>query len=121
MPFVYTPLYEGGESTPGVFAIGEVTSNQLAPAIRWLGVHRRPKRWLAVGNDYVWPHVSHRQARRYIADAGADMVAETRAAGKDEVVWLGVTSDSVRTTYGTRITQESEPEPARCAERTLCA
>lgn len=76
VPFVYTPLYEGGESTPGVFAIGEVTSNQLAPAIRWLGVHRRPKRWLAVGNDYVWPHVSHRQARRYIADAGADMVAE---------------------------------------------
>ena len=76
VPFVYTPLYEGGESTPGVFAIGEVTSNQLAPAIRWLGMHRRPKRWLAVGNDYVWPHVSHRQARRYIADAGAEMVAE---------------------------------------------
>lgn len=76
VPFVYTPLYEGGESTPGVFAIGEVTSNQLAPAIRWLGVHRRPRRWLAVGNDYVWPHVSHRQARRYIADTGADLVAE---------------------------------------------
>ncbi|MDH4392414.1 MAG: substrate-binding domain-containing protein [Aquabacterium sp.] len=76
IPFVYTPLYEGGESTPGVFAIGEVTSNQLAPAIRWLGVHRRPLRWFAVGNDYVWPHVSHRQARRYIADAGAEMVGE---------------------------------------------
>lgn len=76
VPFVYTPLYEGGESTPGVFAIGEITANQLAPAIRWLGTQRRPKRWFAVGNDYVWPHVSHRQARRYIAEAGAEMVAE---------------------------------------------
>jgi len=77
IPLVYTPLYEGGEDTPGVFAIGEVTANQLQPAIGWLGKHRRPRRWLAVGNDYVWPHVSHRQARGYIADAGGDMVAET--------------------------------------------
>jgi ABC-type branched-subunit amino acid transport system substrate-binding protein len=77
IPFVYTPLYEGGECTPGVFAIGEVTANQLQPAIRWLGQHRQPRRWLAVGNDYVWPHVSHRQARGYIAQAGGEMVAET--------------------------------------------
>lgn len=77
LPFVYTPLYEGGESTPGVFAIGEVTSRQLQPALCWLGQHFRPKRWLAVGNDYIWPHVSHRQARHYIAEAGGEMVAET--------------------------------------------
>lgn len=77
IPIVYTPLYEGGETTPGVFAIGEVTARQLQPALRWLSQHRRPRRWLAVGNDYVWPHVSHRQARQYIAEAGAEMVAET--------------------------------------------
>lgn len=76
IPFVYTPLYEGGEHTPGVFAIGEVTANQLQPAIGWLGRHRRLRRWLAVGNDYVWPHVSHRQARSYIAEAGGELVAE---------------------------------------------
>jgi ABC-type branched-subunit amino acid transport system substrate-binding protein len=80
IPFVYTPLYEGGESTPGVFAIGEVTARQLQPAIRWLGNHRRLKRWLAVGNDYVWPHVSHRQARNFIAESGGEMVAETYVA-----------------------------------------
>ena len=77
IPIVYTPLYEGGETTPGVFAIGEVTARQLQPALRWLGQHRQPRRWLAVGNDYVWPHVSHRQARPYIAEAGGEMVAET--------------------------------------------
>ncbi len=76
LPYVYTPLYEGGETTPGVFAIGEVTSRQLQPALHWLGRHRQPRRWLAVGNDYVWPHVSHRQARQYIAQAGGEMVEE---------------------------------------------
>ena len=77
IPFVYTPLYEGGERTPGVFAIGEVTADQLRPALRWLGEHRKPRRWLAVGNDYVWPHVAHRQARAYLDETGGEMVAET--------------------------------------------
>lgn len=77
LPFIYTPLYEGGERTPGVFAIGEVTADQLRPALNWLGQHRKPQRWLAVGNDYVWPHVSHRQARDYIAETGGAMVAES--------------------------------------------
>jgi len=76
IPFVYTPLYEGGESTPGVFAIGETTVCQLRPAIDWLGQHRKPKRWLAVGNDYVWPRVSHRMARKYMADTGSELVSE---------------------------------------------
>jgi ABC-type branched-subunit amino acid transport system substrate-binding protein len=77
LPFVYTPLYEGGESAPNVYAIGETTANQLLPAINWLAQHRKPKRWFAIGNDYVWPRVSHRMARRYIADAGGELVRET--------------------------------------------
>ena len=77
IPFVYTPLYEGGETTSRVFAIGETTERQLRPAIRWLGHHRRPKRWFAVGNDYVWPRVSHRMARDYITEAGGTMVGES--------------------------------------------
>jgi urea transport system substrate-binding protein len=76
IPFVYTPLYEGGESTPGVFAIGETTACQLRPAIAWIGQNRKPKRWFAVGNDYVWPRVSHRMARQYMADAGSELVQE---------------------------------------------
>jgi ABC-type branched-subunit amino acid transport system substrate-binding protein len=76
IPFVYTPLYEGGESTPNVFSIGETAACQLQPAISWLGKHRQPQRWLAVGNDYIWPRVSHRMARQYIAEAGAKLVGE---------------------------------------------
>jgi urea transport system substrate-binding protein len=77
VPFVYTPLYEGGENTPGVFAIGETARRQLQPAIDWLGKHKQPKRWLAVGNNYVWPRVSHSLAQQYIADAGGQLVAQT--------------------------------------------
>ena len=36
IPYVYTPLYEGGERTPGVFALGETPGQQLRPAIDYL-------------------------------------------------------------------------------------
>ena len=77
LPFIYTPLYEGGEDTPGVFAIGETTERQLQPALAWLARHRAPQRWLAVGNDYVWPRVAHRLAQPHIAAHGAALVAQT--------------------------------------------
>ena len=76
VPFVYTPLYEGGERTPGVFAIGETTAQQLRPVIDWLSQRERPKRWYFVGNDYVWPHVAHRVARDCVARCGAEVLAE---------------------------------------------
>ena len=76
IPFVYTPLYEGGESTPGVFAIGDTPARQLQPAIAWLARRERPRRWALLGNDYIWPHVSNRLAREYIAQCGAQVVAE---------------------------------------------
>lgn len=76
VPIVYTPLYEGGEATAGVFAIGETAARQLRPAIAWLGERKRPRRWFAIGNDYIWPHVSHRMARGYIAESGGALVGE---------------------------------------------
>lgn len=76
IPFVYTPLYEGGECTPGVFAIGDTPDRQLQPAIAWMTRSERPKRWALLGNDYVWPHVSNRLARGYIAECGGQVVSE---------------------------------------------
>ena len=74
--FVYTPLYEGGECTPGVFAIGDTPAKQLQPAIEWLAKHERPRRWAFLVNNYVWPHRSNRLARDYVARCGADVVWE---------------------------------------------
>ncbi len=77
IPYVYTPLYEGGERRLGVFATGETPDQQLRPAIAWLGERKRARRWYLIGNDYVWPRVSHRAAKKFIAAAGGIVVGES--------------------------------------------
>jgi urea transport system substrate-binding protein len=74
LPFVYTPLYEGGALPTGVFAIGETPRQQLLPALRWLAERFRLRRWYLAGNDYVWPRRSHALATRTLADAGCSVV-----------------------------------------------
>jgi ABC-type branched-subunit amino acid transport system substrate-binding protein len=74
VPYVYTPLYEGGECSPGVYAIGETTSEQLRPAIHALTSRFRLKRWALLGNDYVWPRISHALAKGYIREMCGEVV-----------------------------------------------
>ena len=76
LPYIYTPIYEGGERTPGVLAIGETPRRQALPAIAWLAERRRARRWYLIGSDYVWPWLSHRAVKRYIADTGGQIVGE---------------------------------------------
>lgn len=76
VPFVYTPLYEGGERSPGVFAIGETPEQQLRPAITWLAERRQARRWYLIGNDYVWPRILHATGKHYIAACGGEVVGE---------------------------------------------
>jgi len=76
IPYVYTPLYEGGEQTPGVFALGETPGEQLRPAIEHLIERHRARRWMFIGHDYVWPRVSHRLAARYVLDRGGEVLAD---------------------------------------------
>lgn len=76
IPYVYTPLYEGGERGFGVFAIGDTPPKQLGPAMQWLQRRYRPRKWALVGNDYVWPRASHGYARAKLADMGAALVCE---------------------------------------------
>ena len=85
VPYVYTPVYEGGETSPGVFMTGETPSLQLRPAIHWLAERRAARRWYLVGTDYVWPRVSHRAARRYVKASGGAIVGEEHLAfGADD-------------------------------------
>ena len=76
IPYVYTPLYEGGERTFGVFAIGDTPPRQLGPAMERLHRERKLRKWALIGNDYVWPRVSHRYARAKLAEMGAVPVHE---------------------------------------------
>lgn len=76
VPYVYTPPYEGGERTPGVYLVGETPDRQLRPVLHWLVERRRARRWYLLGNDYVWPRRVHAAARRYVSRAGGVVVAE---------------------------------------------
>jgi ABC-type branched-subunit amino acid transport system substrate-binding protein len=76
IPYVYTPVYEGGEHSPGVFLVGETPAQQLQPSIDWLATQRHAKRWYLVGNDYVWPRVSHQAAKGYVVASGGEVVGE---------------------------------------------
>jgi urea transport system substrate-binding protein len=83
IPYIYTPVYEGGEQTPGVIAIGETPRWQSRPSIHWLADIKKAARWYLIGSDYVWPWQSHRAVKRYIAETGGQVVGE-------EFVPLGV-------------------------------
>lgn len=76
VPYVYTAVYEGGERSPGVFLTGETPGHQLLPAMRWMACEMGVRRWAVVGNDYVWPRISARAARRFADLVGAQIVLE---------------------------------------------
>jgi urea transport system substrate-binding protein len=76
IPYIYTPVYEGGEKTPGVMAIGETPKDQSRPAIEWLARTKRASRWYLIGSDYVWPWLSHKAIKKYIAGSGGRVVGE---------------------------------------------
>ncbi|NED96719.1 substrate-binding domain-containing protein [Phytoactinopolyspora alkaliphila] len=76
IPYVYTSLYEGGESRPGVFCSGEVPDGQVAPALTWLRDQLGLRRWCVVGDDYVWPRASARHTRDFAHQLGLDITAE---------------------------------------------
>lgn len=77
VPYIYTALYEGGESTPGVFLTGETPRNQILPALQWMSREFRVPRWSIVGNDYVWPRRSAAAAQCYLRACGAKVVSRT--------------------------------------------
>jgi ABC-type branched-subunit amino acid transport system substrate-binding protein len=84
VPYVYTPLYEGGERTPGVFLTGETPAGQVLPAMRWMAQDLQVRSWCIVGDDYAWPRVSAAAAHRYAARSGIEI--------RDEIfVTLGTT------------------------------
>lgn len=76
IPYIYTPLYEGGEQTPGIFAIGETPDEQLGPAMEHLHKRFRPKSWALIGNDYVWPHSSHSYAKKKLKEMSSCLAFE---------------------------------------------
>src|SRR5690606_30956958 len=76
IPYVYTPLYEGGEIGRGVYCIGETPPRQLLPGIEWLGERFNARRWVLIGNDYVWPRTTHHIVRHHFRHRGYTIADE---------------------------------------------
>ncbi|MEV5752248.1 ABC transporter substrate-binding protein [Actinoallomurus sp. NPDC052308] len=74
--YFFTPPQEGGTREQGVVLLGGSPADQLAPALRWLAEHRRPRRWALVGSDYIWPRSVHRVAAPLIRSIGAEVVLD---------------------------------------------
>jgi urea transport system substrate-binding protein len=76
VPYIYTPVYEGGACAPGLFVIGETPAQQLQPVIPWLAANKHAKKWYLIGNDYNWPRDTNAAAKTYIAASGGEVVGE---------------------------------------------
>ena len=76
IPYIYTPLYEGGERTDGLFAIGETPDEQLGPSMEHLQNEYRPRSWALIGNDYVWPRTSHNYAKAKLQEMSVGLAYE---------------------------------------------
>ncbi len=76
VPYVYTPVYEGGECSAGTYVLGETPAQQLAPTIPWMSERKGASDWYLIGNDYNWPRDTNATAKAYIADAGGRVAGE---------------------------------------------
>ncbi len=73
IPYIYTPLHEG-RAANGAHCIGATPDRQLLPALEWLSSRYRLRRWYFVGNDYVWPRVTHALAARALKQQGHHVI-----------------------------------------------
>ena len=76
VPYIYTPVYEGGECAFNVYCLGETPNQQARPSIGWLANERKAKTYYMIGDDYVWPRKTNAACKQYIADNGGRVVGE---------------------------------------------
>jgi ABC-type branched-subunit amino acid transport system substrate-binding protein len=76
VPYIYTPVYEGGECAFNVYCLGETPNQQARPSIGWLAGEHKAKSYYLIGNDYVWPRKTNEETKKYIAESGGTVKAE---------------------------------------------
>ena len=76
VPYIYSPVYEGGECSPNVYCLGETPPQQAQPVVEFLSKERKAKTFYLIGDDYVWPRKSNEQVKKYVAQLGGKIVGE---------------------------------------------
>ncbi|MBA3477903.1 MAG: substrate-binding domain-containing protein [Lautropia sp.] len=75
-PYIYTPVYEGGDCSANVFCLGETPPQQAQPAAEFMVKERNARSFFLIGNDYVWPRKTNEQVKKYLSQFGGKVVAE---------------------------------------------
>src|SRR5271163_2980573 len=76
VPYIYTPVYEGGECSFNTYCMGETPNQQARPSIGWLASEHKAKSYYLIGDDYVWPRKTNEEAKKYIAENGGSIAGE---------------------------------------------
>ena len=76
VPYIYTPIYEGGECAFNTYVIADTPEQQIRPSVAYMMKERGAKSVYLIGDDYVWPRKCNEHARKYIAENGGTVVAE---------------------------------------------
>ncbi|WP_420583522.1 substrate-binding domain-containing protein [Ruegeria sp.] len=79
VPYVYTPLYEGGECAPNTYVTADTPPQQVKPSLNALHEMHGIKKVYLIGNDYVWPQKLNERAKEYVAAFGGEIVGEEYA------------------------------------------
>ncbi|WP_328291633.1 substrate-binding domain-containing protein [Kineococcus sp. NBC_00420] len=92
VPYVYATAYEGGEARDGVLCTGELPGEQVVAALGFLREEFGWRRWLVVGDDYVWPRATAARVARTLAGSGIHLgVQHWLPLGcDDDEVWSGL-------------------------------
>jgi urea transport system substrate-binding protein len=76
VPYIYTPVYEGGECAFNVYVIADTPPQQILPSVTWMIKNHGAKSFYFIGDDYVWPRKSNEYAKTVIADNGGKLISE---------------------------------------------
>ncbi|MDB5999033.1 MAG: nitrile hydratase regulator [Rhizobacter sp.] len=81
VPYIYTPVYEGGECAAGTYVIADTPEQQIRPSLDWLMTQERTqgpkaKKVFKIGNDYVRPRKCNEFAKQVISAQKGSVVGE---------------------------------------------
>jgi urea transport system substrate-binding protein len=76
VPYIYTPVYEGGECAFNTYVLADTPEQQIRPSVAYMMKDRGAKSVYLIGDDYVWPRKCNEHAKKYIAENGGKVLAE---------------------------------------------
>ncbi|WP_432541598.1 substrate-binding domain-containing protein [Kineococcus sp. SYSU DK002] len=92
VPYVYATAYEGGERRDGVLCTGELPGEQVVAALEFLREQFGWRRWVVVGDDYVWPRATAARVARSLRGRGVELSGQhwLPLGCDDEETWSGL-------------------------------